>query len=166
MATPNTSPAFIRNVGIIGQPIALTSQVCTRENPGNTPSVIYDPSAAYATGNGALVETIRAEATGVTAASCLLLFHRILDEAQPVWRKALEVTLPAVATIPTDSAIPGYPVELPLPKILFPVAGAGNDASMRGLRLNPSERPIQWGAALTVAVGTAPIIISMYGGEY
>jgi hypothetical protein len=156
MATPNTAPAFIRNVGIVGQPVALTNQVCSRDNPGSTPVIIYDP----------LVESLRSEATGVTAASCLLLFHRVMDEAQPVWRKAGEVQLPSVATAPTEGSILSYPVEMLLPRILFPVAGTANESYLRGLRLNAIDRPVQWGVALTVAVGSAPIIVTMYGGEY
>lgn len=166
MATPNTAPAFIRNVGIVGQPVGLTNQVCPRDNPGSIPVIIYDPSATYAMGNGALVESLRAEATGVTAASCLVLFHRVMDEAQPVWRKAAEVQLPSVTSAPTDGSILSYPVEIPLPRILFPTASTGNDSYLRGLRINALDRPVQWGVALTVAVGTAPVIVTMYGGEY
>lgn len=166
VAAPNTSPAFIQTVGILGYPAELTSQVCTRDAPGSIPLTIYDPTADYAQGNGALVEVIRAEATGVTAASCLLLFYRLMEDSSPKWRKAAEIALPAVGTVPTNAAIAGYPVELPLPKILFPVPSAGTTTQFTGLRLNPPERPIQWGVALTVAVGTAPIIVTMYGGEY
>lgn len=165
-ASPNSSPIFIRNIGIIGQPVMLTNQTCFRDVPGNTPVIIYDPTASYALGNGALVESIQASATGITAASCLMIFYRITDETQPLWRKAFEVSLPAVSAGVLDSAIAGYPVEVPLPKLNFPVAHAGNNPNITGLRINPNDRPIEWGAALSVAVGTSPVIVTMYGGEY
>lgn len=164
-AAPNTSPSFIQTVGIVGQPVQLTNQVCTRDAPGTAPIVIYDPTANYALGNGAFVEEIRIEATGVSVASCLMLFHRVLTEAIPVWRKSSEVALPAVASVSNDSAIAGYPVFMPLPKILGPVPQTGNTSQFTGLRINYPDSSIQWGVALTVAVGGSPINVVMYGGE-
>ncbi len=167
MATPNTAPAFIRNVGIIGQPVALTNQVCTRDNPGTTPVVIYDSSASYASGNGAFVECFQCNATGVSVAVALLVFHRLPEETSPQWRLAFESSIPEVVAV-GDSAFPNFPVYIPLPLILFPVPHAGDAeiGAFRGLRINGGDRAIQWGVALSRAVGNFPLIVTMYGGEY
>ncbi|MBO3463134.1 hypothetical protein G7B40_001470 [Aetokthonos hydrillicola Thurmond2011] len=163
---PNTSPAFIQTMGIIGVPVDLTNQVCTADNPGTTPIIAYDPTADYAQGNGALIEHIDIQLTGNTAATTVLLFYKFISDTTPKWRKAAQRAI-ASATVSTTAELPSY--SMPLKNILFPVpqAGAGTGLQQfQGLRINSPDRSIQWGFALTVAAGTSPIIVTMYGGEY
>lgn len=163
---PNTAPAFIQTVGFIGVPIELTNQVCTRENPGTTPLTIYSSDSDYNQGNGALVEMIDIQITGNTAATVLMLFDRFTTETIPKWRKLAEVAI-AAATPSNTSAVTSY--KIPLKDILFPVphAGAGTaqpPQQFQGLRLNSSG--VELGVALTVAAGTAPVIVRLCGGFY
>lgn len=155
--SPNTSPAFIQTVGVLGLPIELTNQVCTRNNPGSTPVVIYDSSEEYAQGNGALVEALDIQVTGITPDTVVMLFDKFLSETIPKWRKVAEVFIPSTSATST-AVLTEY--EFPLKKILSPTKGNDNN---QGLRLNSSN--IQYGVALTVAT-TDPVIIRMYGGEY
>lgn len=159
---PNTSPAFMQTMGIIGNPIDLTNQVCTPSTPGTTPAIAYSPISDYAQGNGALVEMIDIKLTGTTVATSVLMFYENLDETVPKWRFSAMRAI-AAATYDPLSELPSY--KMPLKDILFPVPQVGTVANFQGLRLNSSLRSIQWGFALTVAV-TSPIIITMYGGEF
>jgi hypothetical protein len=128
---------------------------------------IYDPLQSYAQGNGALCECIKVVATGTTAATVLLLFYRMLEDTNPLWRFASELAIPAIASVPTTTTIAGFPLFLPLPNILFPLPMVGTTANFTGLRVNSTNRKIQWGVALTVSTGAAfPLIVTMYGGEY
>lgn len=167
---PNTSPAFIQTVGILGQPVQLSNQVASRGAPGSNPVDIYDPTqSSYAQGNGALVESIEVMATGTMVQTVLLLFYQVTTETTPVWRFAREVFLPAVTTTPnnnvlTTSPANAYPVEMELPKIHSP-AVADADNTYRGLRLNSLNRAIKWGVALGTAIAS-PVTVTMYGGEY
>jgi hypothetical protein len=163
---PNTSPAFLQTSGMVGVPVELTNQVCTPDNPGTTPIIAYDSTATYAQGNGALVEMIDIQLTGTTAATTVLLFHRLTLETSPKWRKAAQRAIASV-TYSSTVELPSY--KIPLKDILFPVPGGGAGTTLQqfqGLRLNSPDRAIQWGFALTVAAGAAPIIVAMYGGEY
>lgn len=166
MDAPNTSPAFIQTMGILGSPVELTNQVCTPDNPGTTPLTAYDSSGTYAQGNGALIEMVDVQLTGTTAATTLLMFYRLLDETTPKWRKLGQVAI-ASATYSATVALPSY--KITLKDILFPVPAAGAGTTLQqfqGLRVNSPTRGIQYGFALTVAAGTAPIIVTLYGGEY
>lgn len=163
---PNTSPAFIQTVGIIGIPVELTNQVCTPDNPGTTPIPAYDTNGSYTQGNGALVEMIDIQLTGTTAATTVLMFVRLLDETSPKWRKIGQKAIASV-TYAATTELPSY--KMPLKDILFPVPAGGAGTTLQqfqGLRLNSPTRGVQYGFALTVAAGSAPIIITMYGGEY
>lgn len=163
---PNTAPAFIQTSGMLGVPVELTNQVCTPDNPGTTPVLAYDPTADYAQGNGALVEMVDIQLTGNTAATTVLMFYRWLNETNPKWRKAAQRAIPTAAYSAT-AELASY--KIPLKDILFPVPGAGAGTVLQqfqGLRINSPDRGVQWGFALTVAAGTAPIIVTMYGGEY
>lgn len=163
---PNTSPAFIQTMGMIGVPVELTNQVCTPDNPGTTPVIAYDPTADYVQGNGALIEMVDIQLTGNTTATTVLMFYRWTNETTPKWRKAAQRAI-AAATYSAAAELVSY--KMPLKDILFPVPGAGAGVTLQqfqGLRLNSPTRGVQWGFALTVASGTAPIIVTMYGGEY
>lgn len=163
--SPNTSPPFIQTVGTIALPIQLTNQVCTRDNPGTTPVTIYDSGADYNQENGALIEMIDIQLTGVTVDTVVMLFDQYDSETTPVWRKVGEVAVPAVSPSLT-TAVPSY--KIPLKDILSPVPHAGAGVSQppqqfQGLRVNSSN--IKLGVALTVA-NTTPIIVRLYGGFY
>lgn len=163
---PNTSPSFIQTMGIVGVPVELTNQVCSPDNPGTTPVIAYDPTATYAEGNGALVEMIDIQLTGTTAATTVLMFYRIAEETTPKWRKSSQRAINA-ATYSAAAELPSY--KMLLKDILSPVPHAGAGTTLQqfqGLRLNSPNRGIQWGFALTMAAGTSPIIVTMYGGEY
>ena len=156
---PNTSPAFIQTNGVLGFPIELTNQVCTRNNPGSTPVIIYDATEDYAQGNGGLVETIDIKLTGTSPDLVVLLFDKFVAETIPKWRLVDELFIPAT-TATSTAGIVKY--EFKLKKILSPSKTSGTENN-QGLRLN--SKNIQYGVALTVAA-TDPIIIRMYGGEY
>lgn len=166
MDAPNTSPAFIQTMGILGVPVELTNQVCTPDNPGTTPLTAYDTTGSYAQGNGALVEMVDVQLTGTTAATTLMMFVRLLDETSPKWRKIAQVAIASV-TYSATVALPSY--KIPLKDILFPVPAGGAGTTLQqfqGLRINSPTRGVQYGFALTVNAGSAPVIVTMYGGEY
>lgn len=154
---PNTSPAFIQTVGVLGFPIELTNQVCARNNPGSTPVVLYDSAEEYTQGNGALAESIDIRLTGTNPDLVVLLFDKFINETVPKWRLVDELFIPATSAT-TTAEIPKY--EFRLKKLLSPGKGSENN---QGLRLNSSN--IQYGVALTVA-STDSVIVRMYGGEY
>lgn len=156
---PNTNPAFMQSMGIIGVPVNLLGQVCSPDTPGSTPVTAYDPTATYAQGNGALIEMVDIQLTGTTPATMVLMFYRLLTETSPIWRKATMRAI-AAATYANTTELPSY--KMPLKDILFPVG----QSQFSGLRINSPGREIQWGFALTVAVSPSPIIVTMYGGEY
>ena len=163
---PNTSPAFIQTVGILGVPVDLTNQVCNPDNPGTTPLVAYDPLATYSEGNGVLVEMVDIQLTGTCVATTVVMYYRLTLETSPRWRKAAQRAI-APISYSTTVELPSY--KMPLKDILSPVPGGGAFVGVpqfTGLRLNSPTRNIQWGFALTVVSGTAPIIVTMYGGEY
>ncbi|RUR76997.1 hypothetical protein PCC6912_39560 [Chlorogloeopsis fritschii PCC 6912] len=156
----------MQTMGILGSPVELTNQVCTPDNPGTTPVIAYDTTGSYSQGNGALVEMVDIQLTGTTANTTLLMFYKLLDETTPKWRKAAQRAIASV-TYSSTVELPSY--KIPLKDILFPVPAAGAGTSLQqfqGLRINSSLRGIQWGFALTVTAGTAPIIVTLYGGEY
>lgn len=159
---PNTSPAFMQSMGILGLPVDLTTQICTPSTPGSAPVAAYSSIADYALGNGALVEMIDIQLTGSIPATTILMFYRFTGETSPRWRKAASRAV-AAATYDSTSELPSY--KIPLKDILFPVPQVGTTPGFSGLRLNSSSRSLEWGFALTVAV-TNPIIVTMYGGEY
>jgi hypothetical protein len=163
---PNTSPAFIQTMGLIGVPVELTNQVCPPDNPGTTPVIAYDTTGSYSQGNGALVEMVDLQLTGTTANTTVLMFYRLLDETNPKWRKAAQRAIASV-TYSATVELPSY--KILLKDILFPVPAAGAGTTLQqfqGLRINSPIRGIQWGFALTADAGSAPIIVTMYGGEY
>ncbi len=163
---PNTSPAFIQSTGIIGIPVELTNQVCQADTPGNVPVVAYDPNGDYPQGNGALVETVDIQLTGNTASTTVCMYYRLLTELTPHWRKASQRAIAQASVSPT-AELPSY--QMPLKNILFPAPQLGIGSTLQqfqGLRINSPGRSVQWGFALTVAAGTSPIIVTMYGGEY
>lgn len=166
MDAPNTSPSFMQTMGILGFPVELTNQVCSPDNPGTTPVTAYDAGSDYAMGNGALVEMIDIQLTGTTAATTVIMFVRLADEVTPKWRKVAQCAIAAVSYSQTV-ALPSY--KMPLKDILFPVPAAGAGTSLQqfqGLRINSPSRSLEYGFALSVATAPAPIIVTMYGGEY
>lgn len=167
--SPNTAPAYMQTMGIIGQPVDISNQVCDRLAPGENPVIIYDPTQNYAQNNGALAEQIEVMARGVMVQTVLLFFHKLPTETTPTWRLAGEVFLPAVTAAPnnnilTTSPAGTYPLSVPLKKILSPVSSDANNPH-RGLRLNSLERPFQWGVGVGTAIAS-PVTVTMYGGEY
>lgn len=163
---PNTSPAFMQTMGILGFPVELTNQVCTPDNPGTTPVIAYDTGQSYAQGNGALAEMVDIQLTGTTAATTVMMFVRMLDETSPKWRKVAQRAIASV-TYSNTVELPSY--KIPLKDILFPVPAGGAGTGLQqfqGLRINSTLRGVQYGFALTVSAGSAPIIVTMYGGEY
>jgi hypothetical protein len=162
---PNSSPSFIRTGGMIGAVVSLTNQVCTRDNPGNTPLVLYDSTASYAQGNGALCEDLTLCATGTIAKSVLFLFIKFTADTNPTWFNIAEWDLPALASISATTASSGYPLSVPLRKVLAPSPHTGTNQYNTGLRINSSGRAIQLGLALGTAIGSMPLIATMWGGE-
>lgn len=161
-SSPNTQPILMREPGILGSPVKLTSQVCLRDGTGGTPVIIYDP-LVHGKGNGAIVEEIRAKPIGINAVSVLYLFLRKSTDTSAVWMFFEEVALPAVTAIPTNAVLTGgYTALIPLPKILSPIS---TDATTphTALRLNGSD--YQWGVALGTAI-VGGVNVMMLGGEY
>lgn len=162
---PNTSPSFIRTCGVLGSVVALTTQVCTRDAPGSTPVVLYDSNGAYAGGNGALAEDFTVCATGPIAKSVLFMFLKFTADTNPVWVNIFEWDLPALSAVSATTASASYPLSLPLRKILSPQPHAGSAGIFTGLRINSSGRAIQLGLALGTAIGSMPLICTLWGGE-
>jgi hypothetical protein len=162
---PNTSPSFIRTGGMIGAVVSLTNQVCTRDNPGNIPLVIYDSTASYAQGNGAYCEDLTVCATGIVAKSVLFLFIKFTADTNPTWFNIAEWDLPALASISATTASAGYPLSVSLRKVLAPSSLVGTNPYKSALRINSSNRSIQLGLALGTAIGSMPLIATMWGGE-
>jgi hypothetical protein len=158
---PNTSPAFMQTMGILGV-VDLTTQVCTPSTPGTTPAIAYSTSDTYSQGNGALVEMVDLQLTGTIVATAVMMFYQLLDETSPKWRKA---AMRAVAAANYDAAVELPSYKMPLKDILFPVPQNSALSNFQGLRINSTLRPIQWGFALTVAIAS-PVIVTLYGGEY
>ncbi len=163
---PNVSPGFIRSVGFIGVPVELTNQVCTKAAPGNVPIVLYDSQADYVNGNGALVENLIISPTGTVAKSILYAFVRFNDELAPKWRYFIAIDLPALASDSTTTKPAGYPFRASLIESLYQVPPrVGTIQYPEGWRLNGSSRNYQVGLALSIAIGSDPIIVWAKGGE-
>jgi hypothetical protein len=164
--SPNTSPSFIRTAGILGSVVSLTNQVCTRDNPGSIPVVLYDSNGAYAGGNGALAEDLTVCATGPIAKSVLFMFIKFTSDTNPVWVNIAEWDLPALASVSATTASASYPLSLPLRNILAPQPHSSTTtAQFKALRINSSGRAIQLGLALGTAIGSLPLIATLWGGE-
>lgn len=163
---PNGTPSFIRSPGILGVPIKLTNQVCSRDNPGNIPLIIYDNSAEYASGNGAIAENVTVCATGTVTKSVLFLFIKFTETIAPEWLLWHEIDLPALATADATTKGAGYPLRGELKRIYSPIPQAGSIPFADGLRINGESRQIQIGVALGTAIGSLPIIVYLEGGEY
>lgn len=161
---PNRLPTFIKQGGTLGNPAQLTNQVCTRNAPGNTPVTLYDNTADYASGNGAIVENIIVAATGTVTKSTLLFFMRLDDSA--TWNFWGEADLPAIASASASAKDSNYPLRIDLGRRIYsPVAQVGNDQGLQGFRINGNSRTVQLGVALGTAVGSSPIIVWLSGGE-
>jgi hypothetical protein len=166
---PNSTPIFIRQGGLVGRPVSLTNQVCTRDAPGNVPLVLYDNSdtAGYASGNGALVEDLIIAPTGTVIKSTLLIFWKINNQTSAPWLYWDEVDLPAQATISASAKSTTYPFRATLTRtLLSPTPRVGTIQYASGFRINGDSVPIQIGVALGIAAGTAPVIVWLDGGEY
>lgn len=165
---PNPQPAFIRSGGILGTPVLLTNQVCTRDAPGNIPIVIYDNQLAYSSGNGAIVENLIIVPTGVVAKSVLFLFVKDLESSTttPVFTLYDEIDLPALASISATTKNATYPLKAPLARDLYrSLPQVGTLQYPKGFRINGNSRNLQYAVALGTTIGTAPIIVYLEGGE-
>ncbi len=163
---PNVSPGFIRSIGFLGQIAKLTNQVCTRDAPGNVPLVIYDSQGTYVSGNGALIENFIISPTGTVTKSTLFLFVKFNDAVAPEWLYFDEIDLPALASDSTTTKPAGYPFRASLIESLYQVPPrVGTIQYPEGWRLNGSSRNYQVGLALSIAIGSDPIIVWAKGGE-
>lgn len=165
--SPNPTPGFIRQGGVIGTPVALTNQVCTRDAPGNVPLILYDndSSTGYASGNGAIAENLRICPTGTVAKSTLLIFWKFPDTSN-TWLYWDEVDLPALASVSASTKGSGYPLKATLSGvILAPVARVGSSAYPNAFRINGDSRALQIGVALGTTIGTSPMYVWLEGGE-
>jgi hypothetical protein len=163
---PNPQPAFIRAGGILGNPVKLTNQVCTRDSPGNIPIVIYDNGADYASGNGAIIENIIIVPTGNVVKSILFVFYKDLSNATPEWLLYDEIDLAAISSISASTKDTNYPLKAPTVRQLYrSMPNVGSTQYPTGYRINGNTRTIQLGVALGTTIGTAPIIVYLEGGE-
>lgn len=164
---PNPTPGFIRQGGILGYPVSLTNQVCTRDSPGNVPLILYDndSTSGYASGNGAIAENLVIAPTGTVAKSTLLIFWKFPDRAD-TWIYWDEVDLPALASISATTKGAGYPLKATLTRtILAPPARVGSDPYPTAFRINGDSRSLQIGVALGTTIGAAPMHVWLDGGE-
>jgi hypothetical protein len=164
---PNPTPGFIRQGGILGYPVSLTNQVCTRDSPGNVPLVLYDndSTSGYASGNGAIVENLTICPTGTVSKSTLLIFVKFLDQGN-TWIYWDEVDLPALAAVSASAKGAGYPLKATLTRtILAPPARVGSNPYPNAFRINGDSRTLQIGVALGTAIGSSPMYIWLDGGE-
>lgn len=167
---PNPQPSFIRSGGIVGTPVKLTNQVCSRDSPGNIPIVIYDNQGDYTTGNGAIVENIVVVPTGTVTQSNLLIFYKLITgTVTPEWLLYEEFNLPALGSVSNTAKSNDYPKKFYPVRDLYrsvpQVSNAENYQYPKGIRLNGNSRNYQIGVALTSAIGSLPIIIYLEGGE-
>jgi hypothetical protein len=165
--SPNPTPGFIRQSGVLGYPVALTNQVCTRDSPGNVPLILYDndSSTGYASGNGAIAENLVIAPTGTVAKSTLFIFWKFPDVAN-TWVYWDEVDLPALASVSASTKGSGYPLKASLSRvILAPPARVGSNPYPSAFRINGDSRVIQIGVALGTAIGSNPMYIWLDGGE-
>lgn len=165
---PNPQPSFIRAGGILGNPVKLTNQVCTRDAPGNIPLVIYDTQGSYTSGNGAIVENLVIVPTGSVAKSVLFIFVKDLSTSltAPEFTLYEEIDLPALATISASTKDTNYPLKAPIARELYrSMPNVGSLQFPKGLRICGNSRSLQYGIALGTAIGTAPIIVYLEGGE-
>lgn len=166
---PNTTPGFIRQGGLLGRPVSLTNQVCTRDAPGNVPLVLYDNSdvAGYSSGNGAIVENLIIAPSGTVAKSTLFIFWKIVTETSSPWIYWDEVDLPALATISATAKSVAYPLKAPLTRVIFaPLPRVGTTPFPSAFRINGESTPIQIGVALGTAIGAVPMNVWLDGGEF
>jgi len=164
--TPNRLPNFIISGGFIGVPVSLTSQVCTRDSPGNVPIMLYDStSSVYPLGNGAVAENLIISPTGAVAKSTLLLFMKI--DGSATWLYHDEVDLPALSTQSATTKPSGYPLRAQLSEVIYsPTPNIGTDQGVRATRINDPSRSLQLGVALGTAIGSLPLIVYLKGGDY
>lgn len=161
---PNRLPTFIKQGGIVGVPVSLTNQTCTRDNPGVVPQVIYDNAGDYASGNGSIIENVVVCPTGTVTKSTLFFFIKLDDST--TWRYWGEVDLPAINSASASTKDSNYPLRADLGRRLYsPVAQVGDDQGLVGFRLNGNSRSVQLGCALGTAIGSLPIIVWLQGGE-
>lgn len=163
---PNTQPGFIRIGGILGNPVKLSNQVCTRDAPGNIPLVLYDTQGTYTSGNGAIAENLVIVPTGVVAKSTLLIFVKDLSNSTPEFLLYEEVDLPALASIAATAKPAEYPLKATLTREIYrSLPAVGSNAFPRGIRIPGNSASLQYGVALGTAIGTLPVIIYLEGGE-
>lgn len=172
---PNPTPTFIRAGGVLGLPVLLTSQNCSRAAPGNIPLILYDNRDNYASGNGAIVENLTVCATGPITRNVLFLFLRFINPGGLAsaggiteWLLWHEIDLPATTQLTTTTKDPLYPLRGPLKRIYNPMPHTGGTPFCDGLRINGESRPLQIGVATGAAVsvnGTSPLIVWLEGGE-
>lgn len=164
---PNPTPGFIRQGGVLGYPVSLTNQVCTRDSPGTVPLVLYDndSTSGYASGNGAIVENLIIAPTGTVSKSTLLLFWKFPDQSN-TWIYWDEVDLPALASVSANTKGTGYPLKATLSRVIFaPPARVGSNPYPSAFRINGDSRSLQIGVALGTAIGSSPMYVWLDGGE-
>lgn len=177
------TPATVKNGGIIGNVVKITNEnlAAPRANPqANIPQVLYDNTAEYAQGNGAIVEGLTVCLTSTNPKNVLLIFVRFFNPASlsnlntsfTEWFLWHEIDLPAGAYGVTPNVKdPNYPMEAPLKRFYAAIAKTGgvgaNSGFASGLRINGQSRPLQIGVALgtqLVAIGDN-YYIWLQGGE-
>lgn len=174
---PNPTPSFIRAGGILGVPVKLAFTQSNRFAPGSTPLVVYDNTADYAQGNGALIENITVCATGTVVKTVLLIFARFLtlpgtatQYGTGEWLLWHEIDLPATgaSTPSATTKDPNYPFRGTLKRLYNPFPHTGTTSFCDGIRVNGSSRPMQIGVALsaTQPSDNTPLIVWLEGGEY
>lgn len=150
--SPNTQPVFIRRPILAS--VRLVGQIANRDPGSATPELLYTGGAA-----GGLIESIEVYPLGTNVKSVLRLYYRLPFLAG--YQLFREIVLPAVGAAPADDVITGYPVRVPLAKIMFP-ASPNPSTPNDGLRV-PSGVEIRCALGVAIASG---VIVTLTGGEY
>ncbi|ABA24670.1 hypothetical protein Ava_D0005 [Trichormus variabilis ATCC 29413] len=147
----NTQPIFIKNPII--WTVTLTNEVVNRSPGAAVPKLLGTAGT-----NGTLIEAIQAYPLGDIVASPLRIFLKAPSSSDYVL--LAETSLTSVSGSGNTTAIANYPIEVTLPRILFPASQTPATPN-RGLRL-PT------GYALYAALGTATagVIVTATGGDY
>jgi len=149
----NVQPVFIKDP-LIWQ-VTLKDQVVNR-SPGSAVPVLLGTAGD----DGSLIETIQVYPLGDNVATVARFFYQ-LQGTTGYTLLPFELSLTATSSTGNTTAISGYPLEVVLPKILFPASPTPGTPN-RGLRLPAGT---QLYTALGTAVATG-VIVSCYGGDY